>query len=93
MLLSGKRLFPFFHALPAYPVKLQFMIQDVEACRFLNMILQIIEKIRIKRGDLSTSPAYKMMMIVFCFPLKKMSELIAHTPVVKADPVHQLHIP
>ena len=42
MLLSGKRLFPFFHALPAYPVKLQFMIQNMKTRRFLNMILQII---------------------------------------------------
>ena len=88
MLLSRKRLFSFSHAFSAYPIKLEFMIQNMETGRFLNMMFQIIEKIRVKRDHLAASSANEMVVIVLRFPLKKMSELIAHASVVKTDPVH-----
>ena len=74
MLLSRKRLFSFSHAFSAYPIKLEFMIQNMETGRFLNMMFQIIEKIRVKRDHLAASSANEMVVIVLRFPLKKMSE-------------------
>ena len=32
-------------------------------------------------------------MIVFCLIQQQMTDLIAHTPVIKVDPVYELHIP
>ena len=93
MLLSRKRLCSFSHPFSAYPIKLEFMIQNMETGRFLNMMFQIIEKIRVKRDHLAASSANEMVVIVLRFPLKKMSELIAHASVVKTDPVHKLHVP
>ena len=69
------------------------MIQYMESRRFFDVILKLIQKIRIERDHFAAFPAYEMVMIVFCLIQQQMTDLIAHTPVIKVDPVYELHIP
>src|SRR5699024_1021597 len=82
-----------FHTFSAQTEKLQFMIQYMESRRFFDVILKLIQKIRIERDHFAAFPAYEMVMIVFCLIQQQMTDLIAHTPVIKVDPVYELHIP
>ena len=45
--------------------KLQFMIQYMKSRSLLDMTLQIIQKIRVKRDHFAALPAYEMVMLCF----------------------------
>ena len=69
------------------------MIQDMKSGNFLNMMLQIVQKIICKRNHLITSPAYQMMMVMLCVTLYQMTDLVPHASVIQIDPVYKLHVP
>ena len=70
--------FLLIRALPAHAIKFQFMVQHMKSGSFLDMLLQIIQKVRVKRQHLTAFSAYEMVMVVLCLIFQQMSDLIAH---------------
>ena len=64
----------------------------MESGSVLNMTLQLVQKVILKRKNLSTSLAYQVVMVMMpFFPIEEFSDLITHAPVIKIDTIHQLH--